>query len=78
MLGRLCRWLRVLGVDAEFVEAAPGKAQQQHKQQQQQQQQCHQDLQKGQQQQQQAHVAQSALVELIHKAALQEVGTRRT
>jgi uncharacterized protein with PIN domain len=34
MLGRLCRWLRALGVDAEFVEPGGARGQQQHEQEQ--------------------------------------------
>lgn len=64
MLGRLCRWLRALGVDAEFVETG-GKQQAQQQARVQGQPQLLQTL--GQQQQGQ-------LIEAIHKAALTEVG----
>ncbi|WIA30602.1 hypothetical protein OEZ86_000682 [Tetradesmus obliquus] len=62
MLGRLCRWLRALGVDAEFVETG-GKQQAQQQARVQGQPQLLQTL--GQQQQGQ-------LIEAIHKAALTE------
>jgi hypothetical protein len=63
MLGRLCRWLRALGVDAEFVETG-GKQQLQQQARVEGQPLLLQSL--GQQQQGQ-------LIEAIHKAALNEV-----
>jgi uncharacterized protein with PIN domain len=63
MLGRLCRWLRALGVDAEFVETG-GKQQLQQQARVEAQPLLLQSL--GQQQQGQ-------LIEAIHKAALHEV-----
>jgi hypothetical protein len=60
MLGRLCRWLRALGVDAEFVEPAS------HEQQQQQQQQ-------GRQRQQGKDGVRDTLIQLVQEAAVLQV-----
>lgn len=63
MLGRLCRWLRALGVDAEFVETGSKQQLQQAARSEGQQQQL-QSLERQQQNQ---------LIETIHNTALQEV-----